>query len=164
MTWQLRAATSADLDGIMALEDSIFEADAWSRDSMLGELSSEHTRYLVAHRPDSATLDAYAGMLMPRGSTEADIQTIAVAPAARRSGLGRTLMLQLIHDARQAGVRELFLEVRADNPPAQALYESLGFERIGVRTGYYQPDNVDAIVMRLSIPDARTMPTIGGGA
>ncbi len=161
MTWQLRTATSADLDAIMQLEDSTFGDDAWSRDSMLSELENEHTHYIVAHRPDSQTLDAYAGMLMPHGSTEADIQTIAVAPSARRSGLGRTIMLHFIRQARQAGVRELFLEVRADNPPAQALYESLSFERLAVRTAYYQPDGVDAIVMRLWIPDAETMPTIG---
>ena len=43
------------------------------------------------------------------------------------SGLGRVLMLQLIAEARQRGAREVFLEVRADNQDAQALYRSLGF-------------------------------------
>ena len=43
--------------------------------------------------------------------------------------------------------------MRADNPGAQALYRELGFEEIGVRPHYYQPDDVDAIVMRLDRPD-----------
>ena len=47
--------------------------------------------------------------------------------------------------------------MRADNLGAQALYDDLGFEEIAVRTGYYQPDNVDAIVMKLSIPKPETV-------
>ena len=45
----------------------------------------------------------------------------------------------------------MFLEVRADNPVAQALYASEGFEAVGRRPRYYQPDDVDAIVMRLEL-------------
>ncbi|WP_369798028.1 GNAT family N-acetyltransferase [Cryobacterium sp. MLB-32] len=91
-------------------------------------------------------------MLSPRGAPESDIQTIGVAESARGRGLGRTLMLSLINEARTRGARQVFLEVRADNPSAQGLYRSLGFEDLGVRKGYYQPDNVDAVVMRLNIP------------
>jgi len=60
----------------------------------------------------------------------------------------------LITEARKRGIREVFLEVRADNPGAQRVYLRLGFEEIGVRRGYYQPDNVDALVMRLAVPRA----------
>ena len=88
----------------------------------------------------------------PRGEPQADIQTIGVAEHARRQGLGRVFMLRLIDEARERGATEVFLEVRADNPGAQALYDSLGFERIAVRPKYYQPDGVDAIIMRLTIP------------
>ena len=49
--------------------------------------------------------------------------------------------------------------MRADNPSAQRLYRRLGFEDVGVRRGYYQPDDVDAIVMRLRIPAAQAAPT-----
>jgi ribosomal protein S18 acetylase RimI-like enzyme len=65
-------------------------------------------------------------------------------------------MLALIGEARNRGAGEVFLEVRADNPGAQTLYRTLGFEEIGVRPHYYQPDGVDAIVMRLTVPTPET--------
>jgi N6-L-threonylcarbamoyladenine synthase/ribosomal-protein-alanine N-acetyltransferase len=67
-------------------------------------------------------------------------------------------MLSLIAEARDRGATEVFLEVRADNPPAQQLYERLGFEPIAVRAAYYQPEGVDAVIMRLSIPAPQTGP------
>lgn len=141
----------------MELERTTFTTDAWSPDSMRSEIAGEHGYYLVAFEPEHPErLDAYAGLLAPRGAIESDIQTIAVAPRARRNGLGRTLMLALIGEARKRGAREVFLEVRADNPGAQALYRELGFEEIGVRPRYYQPDGVDAIVMRLTVPTPET--------
>lgn len=161
MTWQLRHATPADVDAIMALETSTFENDAWSPEMMARDVADPNCYYLVAFPPDEpGRIEAYAGLLAPRGAPEGDIQTIAVAPVARGRGLGRTLMQALIGEARKRGAREVFLEVRADNPSAQRLYERLGFAEVGVRRGYYQPDNVDAIVMRLVIP-APTMEATG---
>ena len=58
---------------------------------------------------------------------------------------------------------ELFLEVRADNPIAQALYDSLGFEQIGVRPRYYQ-HGVDAVLMRLIVKPAVSRPADAPGA
>lgn len=158
MIWQLRRAGEADLAAIMQLETSIFENDAWSAPMMLRDLGDPSCYYLVAFPPaEPANLVAYAGLLAPRGATEGDIQTIAVATSARGHGLGRSLMHALISEARKRGGRLIFLEVRADNPGAQRLYERLGFIEVGVRRGYYQPDNVDAIVMRLNIPKLESM-------
>jgi ribosomal-protein-alanine acetyltransferase len=155
--WQLRRAGRDDVSAIMQLETSVFENDAWSEASMFSEVTGEHGYYLVAYHPETPErIDAYAGLLAPRGGIEGDIQTIAVSPYARRRGLGRVLMLSLIAEARRRGVREVFLEVRADNPGAQTLYRDLGFEEIGVRPRYYQPDGVDAIVMRLTVPTPET--------
>jgi ribosomal-protein-alanine acetyltransferase len=155
--YQLRRAQAADVPAIMELERSIFATDAWSERSMLSEVTGEHGYYLVAFEPETPErIDGYAGLLAPRGAGEGDIQTIAVAPHARRRGLGRALMLALIGEARNRGAREVFLEVRADNPGAQTLYRALGFEEIGVRPKYYQPDGVDALVMRLTVPTPET--------
>ena len=159
MGWQLRRASVADLEAIMPLERAIFRGDAWSANGMRNELANPQTYYLVAQRaptPEQPTLvdaiDGYAGLFAPRGALEGDIQTIAVAGSARRGGLGRTLVETLIAEARNRGVHQIFLEVRADNPGAQALYESLGFLRIAVRENYYPADGMAAIVMRLDIP------------
>ena len=152
MTFALRRATQADLDAIMAIETATFASDAWSSDAMASELASGHTYYLVAERDG---VEGYAGLLAPRRSFQADVQTIAVSVSARRQGLGRVLMLRLIDVARERGATELFLEVRADNPSAQSLYESLGFEQIAVRPKYYG-GLVDANIMRLDIPQPRT--------
>lgn len=156
MTWQLRRAQPSDLDAIMEIERSTFTTDGWSADAMASELANAQTYYLVAHRPEfPSVIEGYAGLFAPRGAQQSDIQTIAVAPSARRTGLGRVLMQTLIGEARERGAQEVFLEVRADNPGAQRLYDHLGFERIAVRPAYYQPDGVDAIVMRLAIEPAR---------
>jgi ribosomal-protein-alanine N-acetyltransferase len=162
MAWQLRRARPHDLEGIMRVEHAVFPTDAWSPVSMASELASAHGYYLVAF--DQATPDefvGYAGLLAPRGAHQADIQSVAVVESARRRGLARTLVGALIAEARDRGAREVFLEVRVDNPAAQNLYDSFGFERIAVRKGYYQPDNVDGIVMRLAVPEPRLSPAVG---
>jgi ribosomal-protein-alanine acetyltransferase len=143
----LRRAGLADLDAIMAIERATFPADAWSSSSMRAELRGPHGYYVVAAADDGA-LEGYAGLLAPEGAGQADIQTIAVVESARGRGVGRLLMSALLGEAERRGAAEIFLEVRADNEPAQRLYESLGFERIAVRPHYYQPDNADAWVMR----------------
>jgi ribosomal-protein-alanine N-acetyltransferase len=150
MAWTLREATGDDVDAIMGLETATFGTDAWSHEIMRADVASTHTFYLVAPDSDGAIV-GYAGLLAPRGSGDGDIQTIAVAPSARRGGLGRMLMVALIAAAKERGARQVFLEVRADNPHATALYESLGFEQIAVRPHYYQPDDVDARIMKLAI-------------
>ena len=141
-----RAASGDDLDAIMALERAIFPDDAWSTASMRAELAGAHGYYLVAD--EDGAIAGYAGLVAPEGSGQGDIQTIAVAEAARGRGLGRRLMEALLAEAERRGAAEVFLEVRADNAPAQSLYVSLGFERIAVRPHYYQPDGEDAWVMR----------------
>ncbi len=65
---------------------------------------------------------------------------------------------RLLAEARRRGASEVLLEVRADNPGAQQLYRSLGFERIATRPHYYQPDDVDALIMRLELSAPITTP------
>lgn len=167
----MRRAKIADLDRIMRLERATFADDAWPEEAMRRELEGEHGYYLIAvddaAEPMAAAdaeldpaLFGYAGLLAPKGGEQGDIQTIAVAPAARGMGLGRGLMHALITEARRRGIAFLFLEVRADNPIARNLYRSLGFEEIGVRPRYYR-NGVDAIMMRLAVPGAVTRPAEG---
>jgi N6-L-threonylcarbamoyladenine synthase len=145
--WIIRTATESDLDAIMAIEHECFTDDAWSQDNMRFELLAHHTHYVVAIRDESVI--GYAGLSKVPVSDQGDIQTIAVSPAARGLGLGRALMNNLIDEAKRQRANDIMLEVRADNPVAQSLYLSLGFEQIAVRKNYYQPAGVDALIMRL---------------
>jgi ribosomal-protein-alanine N-acetyltransferase len=156
MTWQLRRAAADDLAAMMSLEDEIYPDDAWSSENMAREVAGDHTYYLVAIGDDDA-IDGYAGLLAPLGTGQGDIQTVTVAPRARRQGLARTLLLQLINEARRRGAEELFLEVRADNEGAQALYRELGFEQVAVRKRYYK-GGIDALSMKLAVPTPKTRP------
>jgi len=159
----LRRARPNDLGAIMRLERDTFTDDAWPEDAMRRELASEHGYYLVAvdgeHDTDASpdTVFGYAGLLAPRGSGQGDIQTIAVDPARRGTGLGRLLMQALLVEARRRDAVHVFLEVRADNPVARGLYASLGFTELGVRPRYYR-NGVDAVLMRLEVPPPVTRP------
>ena len=160
----LRPAVESDLPGIMAIEHDCFATDAWSESTMRSELLASHTRYFVVADAEH-NLIGYAGLSKLPSSPQADVQTIAVAPAARGAGLGRRLMLRLLETARELGSTDVLLEVRADNPVAQNLYRSLGFEQIDLRRRYYQPDGVDAVVMRAGIvvsDTSRTAPLVLG--
>lgn len=144
-----RLATLHDLDAIMRIERDSFPADAWSEPMMRADIASEHNHYLVVE--EAGRIIGYGGLRAPRGSTDADIQTIALAAGSRGGGRGRTLLRELIAEAAARGVREVFLDVREDNEPAQTLYASEGFQPLGRRPKYYQPEGVDAIVMRLDV-------------
>lgn len=148
----LRPALESDLDAIWAIESAVFGAEAWSREMMREELIADHRCYLALVDRAGSVL-GYGGLLAV--GDEGDIQTVALAPAARGAGHGRRLMNALLDAGRDRGVRQVFLEVRADNPVARGLYASLGFEEIGVRPRYYQPDDVDAVVMKLEMKDRR---------
>lgn len=144
-----RPATLGDLEAIMALEHASFPSDAWSEAMMREELASPHGWYVVVE--EAGRLVGYAGLRAARGAADADIQTITIDAGARGRGRGRALLGTLLEEAARRRVRDVFLEVRADNPVAQGLYASEGFTEVGRRPRYYQPDDVDAIVMRLDL-------------
>ncbi|KUF05935.1 ribosomal protein S18-alanine N-acetyltransferase [Leucobacter sp. G161] len=146
----IRDAALADIAAVAALEAELFGSDAWSADIVREELTGERRRYIVLV-DESDAIRGYAGVLVV--APDGDIQTIAVDPALRGAGHGRALMNELLDEADRRGASQVFLEVRADNPPARGLYLSLGFVEIGVRPGYYQPEGVDAIVMQLQLKD-----------
>lgn len=140
----LRQMTMDDLPAVMEIERTTFPADAWSESMMRGELGDQpRTRhYVVACVGD--TVVGYAGLAA--AADQADIQTIAVLAEHRRSGVGAALMDALLAEAARRGAEAVFLEVRSDNEPAQAMYDRFGFERLGVRRRYYE-DGTDAITM-----------------
>jgi [ribosomal protein S18]-alanine N-acetyltransferase len=80
---------------------------------------------------------------------EAHIATIATHPDFRRQGIGEQLMLTALRSAQAEGAQRAFLEVRAGNLGAQALYHKHGFVVDGVRARYYKDNNEDALLMSL---------------
>ena len=116
----------------------------WSLGLFLGELARpEGRRYLVA-RIDGAVV-GFGGVLF--GGPDGHITTFAVATAWRRRGVGTRLLLGLARAAIAEGADALTLEVRAGNDPAIALYRGFGFAPAGIRRGYYQETDEDALVM-----------------
>ncbi|MBK4715659.1 MULTISPECIES: ribosomal protein S18-alanine N-acetyltransferase [Tenebrionibacter/Tenebrionicola group] len=84
---------------------------------------------------------------------EATLFNIAVDPAFQRRGLGRQLLTYLINALEQKQILTLWLEARASNAAAIALYESLGFNEVTVRRNYYPTADgrEDAIIMALPL-------------
>ncbi len=154
----LRQMTVDDLPAVMAIERAVFPSDAWSEGMMRGELAdqprSRHYLVAVEDGEHGGEITGYAGIAA--AADQADVQTIVVRPDRRRRGIGRALLTELMAEAARRGAREIFLEVRADNTPAQVMYERFGFHRIGLRRRYYD-DGTDAYTMK------RRLPRPGGG-
>ena len=117
---EIRRATAGDAPVLVALERACF-AEPWSLESVAGDLASPLDEFTVAR--------------------------IASLPSFRRRGIARALLGRAIATARASGVTVVFLEVRAGNVPAIALYESVGFIATRRRKGYYA-DGEDALDMR----------------
>ncbi|MFF0655956.1 ribosomal protein S18-alanine N-acetyltransferase [Micromonospora tulbaghiae] len=133
------------IDEVLPIEADLFGAEQWSAAMFWNELANGHF-YLVATDDDGAVL-GYAGLAVSPPD-EAWVQNVAVRRDAQRRGIGRLLLEALLAEAARRGVRSTLLEVAADNAPAQRLYAMYGFEPIGVRRGYYQSSNTDALVMQ----------------
>ncbi|HEX7355140.1 MAG TPA: ribosomal protein S18-alanine N-acetyltransferase [Mycobacteriales bacterium] len=129
---------------VVAMERVLFGDECWSEAAFWSELAQYETRHYVAAW-DGEDLEGYAGLAAYRD--EAWVQTIGVAPAYQRRGLGAALLDDLMTEARLRGAPTVALEVRADNAPAQELYGRRGFTVAGRRRGYYQPSGVDALIM-----------------
>ncbi|MFI7383137.1 ribosomal protein S18-alanine N-acetyltransferase [Streptomyces sp. NPDC049813] len=161
-----------DIDAVLALEKDLFPDDAWSRGMFWSELAHARgagstRRYVVAY--EGERLVGYGGLAASGTSADggradgADVQTIAVARDHWGTGLGARLLTELLRHATAFEAAEVMLEVRVDNTRAQKLYERFGFEPIGFRRGYYQPGNVDALVMRLTTTREPVTDTPGTG-
>lgn len=157
---ELREMRWWDIEAVLALEAALFPGDAWTSGMFWSELARARgpeatRRYLVADRGDG-TLAGYGGLAAVDGT--GDVQTIGVLPAHEGTGLGARLLSALIEASRGFGCHEVLLEVRVDNVRAQRLYKRFGFVPVGYRRGYYQPGNIDALVMRRAADAPLTTP------
>ena len=131
------------LRGVLKIEGQVYPRP-WSMGLFMSELAFKEQRvYLVARV--GATIVGYCGLLLVQ--EDGHITTLAVDPAWHRHSVGSRLLLALAEAGIARGVEHLTLEVRVTNEPAKELYRRFGFVPAGIRKGYYQETNEDALVM-----------------
>lgn len=144
----LAPAFAADAPSLAKLHAAAFAAP-WSAAALETLLQSPGAFAFVARRSAKT-----AGFILCRAAgEEAEILTLATAPAHRRRGVARALLEAALGAARIAGAQTVFLEVAADNAAARALYGARGFAPVGERPGYYVREDgpVSALVLRLDL-------------
>jgi [ribosomal protein S18]-alanine N-acetyltransferase len=142
----LRAIHPGDIRALAAAEAECFD-DAWPESYVASELFAPARFHRVLVDP-SGQLVAY--LFTAWQYLDLHILKVAALPAFRRFGLGTNLMLVAEQHAREMEGETLTLEVRMSNVAAIGMYESLGYEHVGLRRGYYA-DESDALVMTKSI-------------
>jgi ribosomal-protein-alanine N-acetyltransferase len=150
MTVALGPLTRGDATRCAELEKQLFDGDdPWPARAFVAELEAKHNHYVAARADDK--LVGYGGIarLGRKRPYEYEIHTIGVDAAYQGQGIGRQLLAALLEYADDGTV---FLEVRTDNGPAIALYESVGFARVGLRRRYYRASGADAYTMRRDPP------------
>ena len=149
----IRRARQADLDAIVSIEAESFPTP-WSRALLGSELDQPGSIYFVAEL--DAAVAGFVGLW--HVMDEGHICTLAVDPIHRGRGLGEVLVLAALDAAIGVGSDAVHLEYRVSNEPAARLYAKLGFERVGLRAGYYSDTGEDAVlacVRGLSTDDGR---------
>lgn len=150
----LRPMTATLLDAVMAIEDAAY-AFPWSRGNFIDSLAAGHPAQ-VLQVARGEVLGYYVAMV---GVDEMHLLNITVAPRAQGRGHARVLLQALIEQCRVQRAGSLWLEVRAGNDHARAMYRHFGFNQVGLRKGYYPAAfgrREDAVVMSLK-PDATTV-------
>jgi ribosomal-protein-alanine N-acetyltransferase len=143
----IRHAGVADLERIVQIEIASFGSEAYDRKLFAEYRALSGGLFLVVERRRRV-----CGYLIAcrRGKAGAELVSVAVHPAARRSGAASALLESLFRRLRRRGVIRLHLMVRVTNRPAQAFYERYGFHKGRTVAGYYE-DGADAIAMSRAV-------------
>lgn len=133
--------TPEHLDDVKALLDSCFGESAWSMESLRSQMEKADSRCTVAMIDNQIV----GFLAFEQIADEGSIVEVAVRLDHRRKGIARALIESALSDD---SLKEIFLEVRESNISAIRLYESFGFERIGIRKDYYDKPKEDAVMMK----------------
>ncbi len=144
---KLRPMTASDLDAIMAIERANFPFP-WTEGNFKDSMNSG---YMCLVMEQGKQLMGYAVLMMVLD--EAHLLNISVAQSHQGQGWGRYLLVQMMEMGREKGGLNMFLEVRPSNHSALGLYESMGFNEMGIRPGYYPAHNgrEDAVLMGMAL-------------
>lgn len=140
--YTIEAMRLEDIPEVLHLEREAFGQMAWHAGDFEAAIASKCDFPLVIR---TTGLAGYAVLRII--APEAEIENICVAPACRRSGVGEALMEEMLRLAAERDAERIFLEVRAHNEPAKALYRKRGFIESYRRKNYYQGPTEDAIIM-----------------
>lgn len=149
----LSPMTEHDLLEVVEIEQSS-GLSPWGWDAYHRELQSNDRGLMWVARiePNRVNVQALAGYVVGRLVVdELHINNIAVRDAYRRAGLATALLSRVLTEARASKAVRAFLEVRASNIPAQALYERCGFCAVGRRRNYYSNPQDDALIMTVEV-------------
>jgi len=140
---KIRKMTLEDLAAVVVVENICFTTP-WSEDSFRNELTTNMLAvYYVAEVDDHVV--GYAGMW--HVMDELHITNVAVHPDYQGRSIGNQLLEALIGFSASGPYKGMTLEVRVSNEVAINLYKKYGFEKLGIRRGYYQDNKEDAMVM-----------------
>ena len=149
----LTRATPADLPEIIALERGCY-SDPWPASAFASLPGNDRVYFGVARNRDRGHVVGYA--IAWYVMDEGELANLAVAPAARRQGVGRSLLDAVMSDAAERGTKQLYLEVRASNVAARELYAAREFEEVGKRKSYYRSPTEDALILRRTLKSSAT--------
>ncbi len=144
----LRRATADDLMEVAALENVCY-ADPWPGTAFSLLPDNPKVHFTVARQHVRGPVAGYvvAWFVLDEG----ELANLAVAPGARRQGLGLALVDSVLEDARSRGTSKVYLEVRESNEAARKLYSNRGFVEVGRRKGYYRSPEEDALLLSRSL-------------
>jgi ribosomal-protein-alanine N-acetyltransferase len=150
-----RALRMDDLDAVMAIEVRCY-SHPWSRGNFEDSLRAGYSAEAACpvDGADAGRLLAYR--IAMSALDEVHLLNLTVAPEAQRRGLARQALERLRAEASAAGATSLWLEVRASNLRAQAVYAAAGYAEVGRRRGYYPAagPREDAVLMRRAVAQA----------
>lgn len=146
----VRPMAAADLETVRLMADATPEASHWAPliyQAFLEPGAGPPRRILVAEISGEL-----AGFIAGRITVDiCELESIAVAPRHRHTGIGSSLLAALIAWAGELRVLKIQLEVRSANYSAIGFYERSGFRRDGLRRGYYRDPDDDALLMSLTL-------------
>ena len=143
----IRCATVSDLAFLCEAEAACFPFDAWAEDAILSHLESPICGALVA----SLNGQPCGYLLYQTIAPEFELLRVGTLPECRGRGAGNALVCALFERAKALGASEGFLEVRASNQAARALYEKNGYTLCGERKNYYKNPTEHAALYQISL-------------
>ncbi len=146
----LRPANPDDIPAMAAIASRAVESAQWTEDHYQSIFRPGAARRIALVLENQGTV---AGFIIARPlGPEWELENIAVAESARRTGLASSLLDELFNIARRENAQSIFLEVRESNLPARNFYEKSGFLESGRRPSYYPNPPEDAITYTFTFP------------